>query len=105
MRSRSLGRSLLGQHAERPARRFYDPTHENKASGTALIQSALGDEAFASIYKGKRFIAKEPEYANARAMWKFGMYVLDPAERTIHSPAVTKGWQAKTSRASTVEPV
>jgi plasmid segregation protein ParM len=73
--------------------------------GTALIQSALGGEAFALIYKGKRFIAKEPEYANARGMWKFGMYVLDPAERTIHSPAVTKGSQAKTSRASTVEPV
>ena len=73
--------------------------------GTALIKSALGDDAFASIYKGKRFIAKEPEYANARGMWKFGMYVLDPAERTIQVPAETKGAQAKASRASTVEPV
>jgi plasmid segregation protein ParM len=73
--------------------------------GTALIQSALGDEAFASIYKGKRFIAKEPEYANARGMWKFGVYVLDPAERTIQSVAVARGATAKTVRASTVEPV
>jgi plasmid segregation protein ParM len=70
--------------------------------GTALIQSALGGEAFASVYKGKRFIAKESEYANARGMWKFGMYVLDQAERTIHSPAVTKGSQSKISRASTL---
>lgn len=73
--------------------------------GTALIKSALGDEAFASIYKGKRFIAMDPEFANARGMWKFGMYVLDPAERTIHTPAAAKGAQAKPSRASTVEPV
>lgn len=72
--------------------------------GTTLIQSALGDEAFASIYKGKRFIAKEPEYANARGMWKFGTYVLDPAERTIHTPAMTKGTQINTSRARAVEP-
>jgi plasmid segregation protein ParM len=73
--------------------------------GTALIQSALGDEAFASIYKGKRFIANEPEYANARGMWKFGMYVLDPAERTIQTPAAANGMQAKATRVSTVEPV
>lgn len=73
--------------------------------GTALIQSALGDEAFASIYKGKRYIAKEPEYANARGMWKFGMYVLDPAERTIQVPAAAKGAQAKPARASTVASV
>ncbi len=71
--------------------------------GTALIQSVLGDEAFAAIYKGKRFIAKEPEYANARGMWKFGMYVLDPAERTIEAPAASKGAQAKSVRASTVQ--
>lgn len=58
--------------------------------GTALAQSALGDEAFASIFKGKCIIAKEPGYANARGMWKSGMYVLDPVERTIYSPTVTK---------------
>ena len=73
--------------------------------GTALIKSALGDDAFACIYKGKRFIAKDPEFANARGMWKFGMYVLDPAERTIQVPAATKGAQPKAARASTVEPV
>jgi plasmid segregation protein ParM len=73
--------------------------------GTALIQSALGDEAFASIYKGRRFIDKDPEYANARGMWKFGMYVLDATERTIQVRAATKGEQAKLTRASTVEPV
>jgi plasmid segregation protein ParM len=73
--------------------------------GTALVRSALGDDAFASIYKGKRFIANDPEFANARGMWKFGMYVLDAAERTIQAPAAMKGAQAKPSRASTVEPV
>ncbi|MFC5550277.1 plasmid segregation protein ParM domain-containing protein [Massilia aerilata] len=73
--------------------------------GTALIQSALGEEAFASIYRGKRFIPREPEYANARGMWKFGMYVLDPAERTIQAPAAIKGAQANLPRVSTVEPV
>lgn len=71
--------------------------------GTALIQSALGIEAFASIYKGKRFIAKEPEYANARGMWKFGMYVLEPAERTIEAPAAPKSAPGKPGRASTVD--
>lgn len=73
--------------------------------GTALLKSALGDEVFSSIFKGKRFIANEPEYANARGMWKFGMYVLDPTERTIVAPAAAKGVQAKSSRANTVEPV
>jgi hypothetical protein len=43
----------------------------NQQSGTVLIKSALGDYAFASIYKGKRFIAKDLEFANARRMWKF----------------------------------
>lgn len=42
-------------------------------------------------YKGKRYIAKDPEYANARGMWKFGMFVLDPAERTIQVAVATKG--------------
>lgn len=73
--------------------------------GTALIRSILGEDAFASIFKGKRFIAIDPEFANARGMWKFGMYVLDPAERTIQPTTAMKGAQAKSSRASTVEPV
>lgn len=59
--------------------------------GTALLQSALGDEAFSAIYKGKRYIANDPEYANARGMWKFGTFVLDPAERTIQIAVPTKG--------------
>lgn len=71
--------------------------------GTALIQSILGPAAFASIYKGKRFIAKDPAYANARGMWKFGTYILDAAERTIEAPAATKGAPAKSTRASAVE--
>lgn len=73
--------------------------------GTALIQSILGPAAFASIYKGKRFIAIDPEYANARGMWKFGMYILDEAERTIEAAAATKGAPAKSMRASAVESV
>lgn len=73
--------------------------------GTALIQSALGTEAFASIYKGKRYIANEPEFANARGMWKFGMYVLDPAERSIEASSAEKSSAGKPARASTVNPV
>ena len=73
--------------------------------GTALIKSALGEEAFASIFKGKRFIAMDPEFANARGMWKFGMYVLEAAERTIQTPTEMQAAQAKPLRASTVAPV
>jgi len=73
--------------------------------GTALIRNILGEEAFGTIFKGKRFIAVDPEFANARGMWKFGMYVLDEAERTMQSPVETKSAQAKSARSSTVEPV
>jgi hypothetical protein len=38
-------------------------------------------------------------------MWKFGMYVLDPAERTIQSPAAEKSARAESTRARAVEPV
>lgn len=70
--------------------------------GSALIQSALGPDAFASIYKGKRLIAKDPEYANARGMWKYGMYVLTEEDRAVPAPA--KAGQ-KSARSSTVEAV
>ena len=73
--------------------------------GTALLQSALGAEAFASIYKGKRLIAKDPEYTNARGMWKYGMFVLDPAERAVETPAAANGTRTKSARPSTVESV
>lgn len=49
--------------------------------GTALIESALGVDAFATVYKGKRIIAKDPEFANARGMWKFARFVISPEER------------------------
>lgn len=65
--------------------------------GTALILSALGVDAFASIYKGRRFIADEPEYANARGKWKYGMFVVSPAERAFPKEVVTKS-----SRSSSV---
>jgi len=51
--------------------------------GSALIQSALGAEAFATVYKGRRLIAEEPEYANARGMWKYGMFILPLDERAV----------------------
>jgi plasmid segregation protein ParM len=69
--------------------------------GTALVVSVLGPDAFNAIFKGKKLIAKEPEYANARGMWKYGMYVLDPAERTIDVPAGAKGALGKSARTST----
>lgn len=65
--------------------------------GTALILSALGVDAFASVYKGRRIIADEPEYANARGMWKYGMFVVSAAERAFPKEEATKP-----SRSSTV---
>lgn len=54
--------------------------------GTALIKNALGEEAFATVYKGKRIIAAEPEYANARGMWKFASFVVAAEDRAIPAP-------------------
>lgn len=54
--------------------------------GTELILSILGVDAFASIYKGKRIIAPEAAYANARGMWKYGMFVLTASERAVSVP-------------------
>jgi plasmid segregation protein ParM len=51
--------------------------------GTALIKSALGEEAFALVYKGKRIISPDPEFANARGMWKFANFVVRPEERIV----------------------
>lgn len=65
--------------------------------GAALIVSALGEDAFASVYKGRRIIAKDPEFANARGMWKYGMFVVSLAERTMPKEDVSKA-----SRSSTV---
>lgn len=65
--------------------------------GTALIRSVLGMEAFASVYQGRRLIADEPEYANARGMWKYGMFVVSPTERSLPKEQTTKA-----SRSSTV---
>lgn len=73
--------------------------------GAALIQTMLRAEAFASIYKGKRFIAKYHEYANACTMLKFGMYVLESSKRPIEASAATKGTPAKLLRADAVESV
>lgn len=48
--------------------------------GTALIKTVLGEDAFGTIYKGKPIIPEDPEFANARGMWKFGMYIREPEE-------------------------
>jgi len=56
--------------------------------GTALLRSALGDEAFAAVYQGKRLVADEPEYANARGMFKFANFILSEEDRTVDVPAV-----------------
>lgn len=58
--------------------------------GAALIVSALGEDAFASVYKGRRIIAKDPEFANARGMWKYGMFVVSQAERAMPKEDVSK---------------
>lgn len=56
--------------------------------GAALIRSALGDEAFGEIYKGKCLIADEAEFANARGMWKFASFIVQEADRVIEVPDV-----------------
>lgn len=65
--------------------------------GAALIRSALGDEAFAAVFRGRRIIAIDPEYANARGMWKFATFIVREEDRTIEVPAVdeTVGGRAK----------
>lgn len=64
--------------------------------GSALLQSGLGAEAFAHVYKGRRLIAQDPEYANARGMWKFGMFVLSEQDRAIQSAAAPKAGRGST---------
>lgn len=55
--------------------------------GAALILAVLGPDAFAQIYKGRRLIAEDPEFANARGMWKFAMFLIDVSDRTMPSAA------------------
>lgn len=43
--------------------------------GTALLLSALGQDIFKSIYKGKTIIPADPEFSNARGMWKAAEYI------------------------------
>jgi len=54
--------------------------------GAALIQSALGDAAFAVVYQGRCLVADEPEYANARGMWKFANFLVKPEDRIVDVP-------------------
>lgn len=56
--------------------------------GAALIRSALGDEAFAAVFKGKRIVADEPEYANARGMWKFANFLVAKEDLVVDAPDV-----------------
>lgn len=43
--------------------------------GTALLLSALGQDVFKAIYKGKTIIPTDPEFSNARGMWKAAEYI------------------------------
>ena len=66
--------------------------------GAALIRSALGDEAFAGVFRGKRIIADDPEYANARGMWKFANFIVREEDRTIEVPAVDEAVGGRTKK-------
>lgn len=66
--------------------------------GTALLRLALGDEAFSSVYKGKRLVADEPEYANARGMWKYATFVVPGESKTMPASAAV-GVSAETAAA------
>lgn len=66
--------------------------------GAALIRSALGDEAFAGVFRGKRIIAEDPEYANARGMWKFANFIVREEDRTIEVPAADEAVSGRTKK-------
>ncbi len=51
--------------------------------GTALLQLVLGEVVFKEIYAGRIIIPSEPEFANARGMWKAASYIFNDA--SIHS--------------------
>lgn len=54
--------------------------------GAALIRSALGDEAFRQVFQGKCLIADDPEFANARGMWKFANFIVRAEDRVVDVP-------------------
>jgi plasmid segregation protein ParM len=64
--------------------------------GTALVRSVLGVDAFADVYKGRRLIPDRPEFANARGMWKFGMFLVTPADRQMPVAVVAQAGRRKT---------
>lgn len=66
--------------------------------GTEMIRTALGADAFASIYKGKRIIATDAEYANSRGMWKYAQFVLTADERAYASPTLPAAEPGTTGR-------
>lgn len=66
--------------------------------GAALIRSALGDDAFADVFRGKRIIADDPEYANARGMWKFANFIVREEDRTIDVPDAIESASSKAKK-------
>lgn len=54
--------------------------------GAALIRSALGDEAFAVVFRGKCLVADQAEYANARGMWKYVNFIMREEDRSVDVP-------------------
>lgn len=51
--------------------------------GAALIRSVLGEDAFADVFRGKRIIAIDPEFSNARGMWKFANFIVRAEDRVV----------------------
>jgi plasmid segregation protein ParM len=64
--------------------------------GTALVRSVLGEDSFAGVYKGRRLIPDRPEFANARGMWKFGMFLVALSDRLAPAAAVPPAGRRKT---------
>lgn len=54
--------------------------------GAALIRSALGDEAFADVFRGKCLVSDQAEYANARGMWKYVNFIMREEDRSVDVP-------------------
>lgn len=47
--------------------------------GTALLKLALGEEIFSEIFSGRIIIPNDPEFANARGMWKAASFLFPEA--------------------------
>lgn len=49
--------------------------------GAALLQCVFGKDIFSKVYRGKKIIPAQPEFSNARGMWKAAKYLFEIDEQ------------------------